>query len=216
MKTHGGIKCIDPRFLDLGTSLRWVVSFKLQPPYSRGKSPWYPLDRRQGGPQSRSRRRGENSWLHRNSNSNPLTVQPVASRYTDCAIPPSLLLVLIQPLFFKAAGGDCLRRQIWRKLVWKDILGQNAQEINYISVPFSAYFSYFEKIKVGLWDHVAVRVCVRVSPPPLSLLDNGTVKIPLSLLGNSSVKILLSLIGNGSVKIPLSLQVNGSVETLPR
>jgi hypothetical protein len=33
-----------------------VVSFTLRPLYSQGKSPWYPLDRRLGGPQSRSGR----------------------------------------------------------------------------------------------------------------------------------------------------------------
>jgi hypothetical protein len=53
---------------------------------------------------------------------------------------------------------------------------------------FLAYFSDFEKIKVGLWDHVPVCVCVCVSP--LSLLGNGSVKIPLSLLGNGSVETL--------------------------
>jgi hypothetical protein len=44
---------------------------------------------------------------------------------------------------------------------------------------FLAYFLYFEKIKVGLWDHVAVCVyvcvCLRI---PLSLLGNGSVEIP--------------------------------------
>jgi hypothetical protein len=33
----------------------------------------------------------ENSWYHRDSNSDPSVVQPVASRYTDCAIPASAL-----------------------------------------------------------------------------------------------------------------------------
>jgi len=36
-----------------------VVSFTPQPIYSRGKSPPYPLDRKLGGPQSRSGRGGE-------------------------------------------------------------------------------------------------------------------------------------------------------------
>jgi hypothetical protein len=55
--------CIDSHFLDLGTSLRWVVSFTLQPLYPRGKSTRYPLYRRLGGTQSRSRRRGEEKIL---------------------------------------------------------------------------------------------------------------------------------------------------------
>jgi hypothetical protein len=36
-----------------------VVSFTPRPLYSQGNSPWYPLDRRLGGPQSRSGRGGE-------------------------------------------------------------------------------------------------------------------------------------------------------------
>jgi hypothetical protein len=41
-----GSGCADPRFLDLGTSLRWVVSFTPRPLYPRGKRHPYPLDRR--------------------------------------------------------------------------------------------------------------------------------------------------------------------------
>jgi hypothetical protein len=81
--------CIDPHFLDLGTSWRWVVNFTRRPLYPRGKSPRYPLDRRLGGPQSRSGRFGEEniSWPYRDLNSDPWVVQPVASRYADYAIP---------------------------------------------------------------------------------------------------------------------------------
>jgi len=43
-----------PRILDLGTRWYWVVSFTTRPLYPQGKSPWYPIDRRLGGPQSRS------------------------------------------------------------------------------------------------------------------------------------------------------------------
>jgi hypothetical protein len=52
-----------------------VVSFTPLP-----LNPWYPLDRRLGGPQSRS-------GPYRDLNSGLSVVQPVASRYTDCAIP---------------------------------------------------------------------------------------------------------------------------------
>jgi hypothetical protein len=77
--------CIYPHFLDLSTSCRWVVSFMSGPHYSRGKSSQYPLDRRLGGPQSRSGICGEekNSWPYQALNSEPLVVQPVASCYTD-------------------------------------------------------------------------------------------------------------------------------------
>jgi hypothetical protein len=44
--------------LDFGTRWTWVVIFTLKPLYSRGKRPCYPLDRKLGGPQSRSGRCG--------------------------------------------------------------------------------------------------------------------------------------------------------------
>jgi hypothetical protein len=42
-----------------------------------------------------------------------------------------------------------------------------------------AYIPYFEKIKVGLLDHVAVCVCGRASLYPLSSLLGDSVKSPL-------------------------------------
>jgi hypothetical protein len=47
-----GSGSIDPCILDLGTSWRWVVSFKHQPLYPRRNSPRQPLDRRLGGPRT--------------------------------------------------------------------------------------------------------------------------------------------------------------------
>jgi hypothetical protein len=38
--------CIDPYFLDLGNSLRWVLSFTPRSLYPQGKSPRYPFNRR--------------------------------------------------------------------------------------------------------------------------------------------------------------------------
>jgi len=58
---------IAPRILELGSRLRWVVSFTPRPLYTQGKSLWYLLDRRLGGPQSLSGRGGEEK------NSQPLT-----------------------------------------------------------------------------------------------------------------------------------------------
>jgi hypothetical protein len=46
------------------------------------------------------------------------------------------------------------------------------------------------KRKVGLWDRVAVCMCLCI-PPPLSSLRNGLVKASLLLLGNGSVKHLI-------------------------
>jgi hypothetical protein len=63
---HEGVwwsRCIDPHFLDLGTSWRWVVIFTPRPLYAQGKSLWYPLDRRLGRPQGRSERSGEKKIL---------------------------------------------------------------------------------------------------------------------------------------------------------
>jgi hypothetical protein len=59
-----------------------VVSFTPRPLYPRGKSPRYLLDRRLGGPQSRSGRREEE------------VVQTVASRYTDYAVSANIKMVL--------------------------------------------------------------------------------------------------------------------------
>jgi hypothetical protein len=57
--------------------------------YLQGKSPRYPLDRRLSGPQRLSGQRGELKILAPTGTrtTNPLDVQPVASRYTDRAIP---------------------------------------------------------------------------------------------------------------------------------
>jgi hypothetical protein len=59
----------------------WVVNATPWPLYS-GKETRYSLYRRLGGPQDRSERVRKMS-----PGFDPWTVQPVASRYTDCAIP---------------------------------------------------------------------------------------------------------------------------------
>jgi hypothetical protein len=82
MKAYWGSGSIAPRILDLGTIWTWVFSFTPQPLYPQGKNLWYPLDRRLGGPQSRSGRGGEEK------NSQPLPglespiIQSVAQRFT--------------------------------------------------------------------------------------------------------------------------------------
>jgi hypothetical protein len=82
MKAYWGSGGIALCILDLGTRWRWVVSFTSRPLNSQGKSPWNPLDRRLGEPQSRSGRGGEKK------NSQPLPglerpiIQRVAQRYT--------------------------------------------------------------------------------------------------------------------------------------
>jgi hypothetical protein len=71
---HEGIwrsGCIDPYFLNLDTSCRWVTSFMFSLIYSQGNSPQYQV--------SITWRR-ENSRPYRYSNSNPSVIQSVANR----------------------------------------------------------------------------------------------------------------------------------------
>jgi hypothetical protein len=58
----------------------WSVSHPL-PLYSQIKRPWYPLDRRLGGPQSRSERKGEERNSQPLPGLEPAIIQPVAQRY---------------------------------------------------------------------------------------------------------------------------------------
>jgi hypothetical protein len=69
-----------PRILYLGISWRWMVSFMPRPLFPQRKSPWYPLDRRLSGRQSRCGRCSEekNSQLMRSLE--PLIIQPVGQR----------------------------------------------------------------------------------------------------------------------------------------
>jgi hypothetical protein len=53
-----------------------------RPLYLQGKSPWHPLDRRMGGPQSRSGRGGEEKNSQPLSGLEPTIIQPVVQRYT--------------------------------------------------------------------------------------------------------------------------------------
>jgi hypothetical protein len=48
----------------------------------QGKSPWYPLDRRLGGPQSRSGPGGEEKNSQPLPGLEPPIIQPVVQRYT--------------------------------------------------------------------------------------------------------------------------------------
>jgi hypothetical protein len=82
-----------PLILDPGTRWRWVVSFTPRPLYPKGKSPWYPLDRRKGGPQSESGRGGEEKNSQPLSGLEPPIIQPVAQRYTT-----ELSRLLLRPI----------------------------------------------------------------------------------------------------------------------
>jgi hypothetical protein len=73
-RRSGGIA---PRILDLGTTWRWVVSFTPRLLYLQGEIPWYPLDRRLGGPQSRSGRGGEETNSQPLSGLEPPIIHPI-------------------------------------------------------------------------------------------------------------------------------------------
>jgi hypothetical protein len=51
IKLYGGSGSLAPLFLALGGG-EWSINFTPWPLYPQGKSPWYPLDRKPGGPQS--------------------------------------------------------------------------------------------------------------------------------------------------------------------
>jgi hypothetical protein len=56
-----------------------------------GKEPWYPLDRRLGGSQSRSGRGGEEKNSQPLPGIEPPIIQPLAQRYTDWAFTAPIL-----------------------------------------------------------------------------------------------------------------------------
>jgi hypothetical protein len=62
-----------------------------------GPRPLYPLDRRLGEPQNRSGRNGEEKILYLDSNSDPLVIQPIVSRYT---IKYTSVYECVHPLLF--------------------------------------------------------------------------------------------------------------------
>jgi len=66
-----------PRIRNIGTRWRWMVSFPFRQHYPQGKIPQYALDRRLGGPQSRSEWGGKQKISPRGDNWTPV-VQPVA------------------------------------------------------------------------------------------------------------------------------------------
>jgi hypothetical protein len=96
MKAYGGVDVYIHIFLTSAlTGNEWSAS-RPKPLYPRGNSPRYALDRRLGGPQSRSGRRGEEKILDPTwtLTLNPSIVQPIASRYTDYTIPSPIKCLL--------------------------------------------------------------------------------------------------------------------------
>jgi hypothetical protein len=83
MKACWGSGGIAHRSLDLGIRWRWVVSFTPRPLYPQGKSHWYPLNGRLGGPQSRSTRGGEEKNSHPLPGLEPPIIHTLAQGYTN-------------------------------------------------------------------------------------------------------------------------------------
>jgi hypothetical protein len=73
---------ISPGILDLCTRWRWVVSFTFRSLYPQRRRPWYPSDRRLGGPQSRSGRGGEEKNSQPLPGPEPPIIRPIVQRYT--------------------------------------------------------------------------------------------------------------------------------------
>jgi hypothetical protein len=73
---------IAPRILDLGTRWRWVVSLAPRRFTSQVKSPWCPIGRRLGRPQSRFGYGGEEKNSQPLPGLEPSIIQPVAQLYT--------------------------------------------------------------------------------------------------------------------------------------
>jgi hypothetical protein len=121
MKTYWGSEGIAPRILALSTRLRRVVSFTPRPLYPQGKSPSYPLNRRLGGPQSRSGHGSieKNSQPPRNPIVEPvLAVNPLgtrvypnvsglAARSENCKWYSSLPLGAVVSLFVSQSSEFC-------------------------------------------------------------------------------------------------------------
>jgi hypothetical protein len=75
MKMYGGVAVQ----IHCSTRWRWVVYFTLWPLYPWGRSPWYPMDRRVGGPKNHSGWCREEKILDPTRTQATSFVQPVAS-----------------------------------------------------------------------------------------------------------------------------------------
>jgi hypothetical protein len=89
METYGGVHVLIHVFLT-SAIWKWVMSFKPRPLHHRRKSPpGLPIGQEAAWTPKPvwTTWREEKSSPYRYSNSDPLVVQPIASRYIDCAIP---------------------------------------------------------------------------------------------------------------------------------
>jgi hypothetical protein len=111
MKMYWGSGDIASHILDLSISWRWMVSFMLWPLYPQGKSPWYPLDRMFGGPQSCSGCSGE----EKNSQPQP-EIEPKNPNCPACSL-VTIPTELSRLLYIKDTSDNKLSSMI---VVWID------------------------------------------------------------------------------------------------
>jgi hypothetical protein len=72
-----------------------VVNFTLRPLYPQGKNPWYPLNRRLGGTQSRSGHGGVEENSQPLPRLKPPIFQPVVQRHTTEIIIIIIIIIII-------------------------------------------------------------------------------------------------------------------------
>jgi hypothetical protein len=94
---------------------RWVVSFTPRSLYPQRKSPWYPLDKRLGGPQSRSGRGGKRSKTPASTVNQTSVVQPVAYSLYWLSYPGSWFL-FDSALLLLRSSDEKMWQQLWKIL----------------------------------------------------------------------------------------------------
>jgi hypothetical protein len=162
---------IAPRFLDLGTRWRWVVSFTSMPLYRQGKSPWYPLYRRLGGPQSRSGRGGEEKNSLSLPGLEPSIIQLVAQRCTtELSCPLYCCIYLDQRSFtrfendrYKLNPGHVMLRNIYSH---HRVLTEAEYEFQITTKTSSKEISdnNIQRVKLMLYSKVITILCGSLSP----------------------------------------------------
>jgi hypothetical protein len=143
----------------------WVVSFmsRLLYPFP-GKSPWYTLHMRLGGPQNQSVRRGEEnkSCSYRNWNSDPSAVEPAASRDP----PPRNDSKLKTCNCFKKDYLTTRQRRAWRNRAsswheisprdtWSWIMHSEAVKVSHLAVSIATLImcrSRLRSLSLWFWD----------------------------------------------------------------
>jgi hypothetical protein len=159
-----GNGCIDPHFLDLGSSRRWVINFEPRSLYPR-----YPMCRRLGGTQDRSGPRGEEKILQLigTLNSDPSLVYLATSCYTGWAIITLWELNVLTTVVIGSSGivkrnsGGICRLHIQGQ---KSKQNKDAAQMRYIS-PEHGGKIFLRNVYIGVHRLSPIWKRVRISPP---------------------------------------------------